>query len=105
MAKTATHDPPAPPAPLPPPAPDSEPPATAPASRLPDGVQMHQAGALPYTANREAYLAKTPQGAPPGWQGTYGSCGGCGAFLGTSDRCPACAPAALPPHIVNAGPQ
>ena len=97
-----------------PPAPDSEvkvtpPPSTEPEvvkSRHPQGVTMHDAGALPYTADRDKRLATAePQAAPPGWKGTYRSCGGCGAFLGNEDRCPKCAPASALPNVFNVGPK
>ncbi len=82
----------------------TEPEIEAPVSTLPAGVQMHDAGPLPYTADRAQRLAHDPSQAPPGHKGSFGRCGGCGDFLGMADRCPKCAPARLPPNVVNGGP-
>lgn len=73
-------------------------------STLPAGVQMHDAGVLPYTADRAERIAPDPARPPVGWAGSYRSCGGCGDFLPTGvERCPKCAPARVLPNVVNGG--
>ncbi len=73
-----------------------------PVSRYPDGVQMHDTGAMPYTSDRAERLnTGDPEKAPPGWQGSYRSCGVCGKFLGNETRCPKCAPEVVPGNVHN----
>lgn len=82
--------------------PTTEPEIPEPVSTLPEGVSMHDAGVLPNTANRAEFMTLDPKRPPPGWKGTFNSCGGCGDFLGNSERCPKCAPVAAP-NVYNHG--
>jgi len=61
-------------------------------SRLPDGVEMVAAGKLPRTADRAVRIEPDRKAPPPGWQGSFTSCGSCGDFLGNSSHCPKCSP-------------
>lgn len=81
---------------------ETEPVIETPPSALPAGVQMHETGVLPNTTNRDLVIQRDPKMPPPGWKGTFHRCGGCGDFIGNSDRCPKCTPAgAGAPYVVN----
>ena len=74
------------------------------ASSLPPGVEMVDAGAR----SRATEVAlepveRDPKRPPPGWMGSYLTCGFCGDFI-RRDSCPTCAPITMLDHIVNSGP-
>lgn len=60
-------------------------------SELPAGVQMHDAAMppKPMTYDEAAVDTRVRKDPPPGWQGSYMRCGGCGDFM-TADVCARC---------------
>ncbi len=62
-----------------------------PVSTLPEGVQMHDAARppAPVTYDDAAIDTRVRKDPPPGWQGSYTRCGGCGDFM-TAESCPRC---------------
>ena len=60
-------------------------------SKLPEGVQMHDAAQPPRRIGVEGVEPeRARKDPPPGWQGSYMRCGGCGDFLSGFDPCSHC---------------
>lgn len=71
--------------------------------QLPDGVQMHWHNQMPIPTELVKAEEVDPKSPPPGWQGGYSRCAGCGDFLGNANRCLKCAPYEDVPNVVNMG--
>jgi len=72
-------------------------------SKLPNGVQMHDAGAYARATELPAVMSHDPRKPPPGWKGGFVTCGSCGDFI-QGNRCPTCAPSHDVCNVQMSGP-
>jgi hypothetical protein len=72
-----------------------------PPSKLPEGVQMHDAQLppqLPVPPEEQEHVRRDP---PPGWQGSFERCGSCGDFLPDLNPCARCFKGSAPTAAHN----